>query len=239
MSKENSRKGHKYEISIGTAIMTIVIVQALWPGVIPFEMFSVWQTKGGILDWLAAGWPFLAWGFGIQTLIILVHWEHRLMRDTYEAASPIKILKVGALISLQAGVVEEISFRWLIFFAQIFWLKVANFLIFGFLGFGLTEFFQVNMFGPIADLTTLGSLQVWLTNPTTWAVGAAMLGTNAFFRDGHAYQGWFGILNSWCLGMAFFWLMFSFGLPSAILIHVLYDLVIFATIALFAAIRKR
>lgn len=238
MSERSERKRRNYLASAFLSIFTIAIFQALWPGTIPFGTFAVWKTTGAIGDWLAAGWPILAWGFGIQSLILLFSQQRRFMSDPFDEASPLDILKAGAVISLWAGVMEEISFRWLIFYSQIVWLKIVNFLFFGFLGLGLACFFQVHLFGPIADFTTFGGLHGWLFSPSGWAVGAAMLGTNAFFRDGHAYQGWFGLLNSWFGGMFFFWMMFSFGLPAAILMHVLYDLVVFSTVALFAAFRR-
>lgn len=239
MSEENEKKARNYLFYACTGLLTILIVNRVWPGVIPFETLAVWRTTGDVGDWLAAGWPFLAWGFGIQAVILLAHWEARFMKNAFQEASAWEILKAGTLVSLWAGVMEELSFRWLIFYANIVWVKVANFFVFGFLGFGLARFFHLNLFGPIADYTTLGSLHAFLFSPVTWAVGGSMLVTNAVFRDGHTYQGWFGRLNSWFLGMAFFWLMFRFGLPAAILIHFLYDFVIFGTIALFATIRKR
>lgn len=238
MSEENQKKARKYLSYACTGLLTILIVKAVWPDVIPFGTLDAWHMTGGLTDWLAAGWPLLAWGFGIQSLILLVRWEGRVMKDAFEEASPLEILKAGTLISLWAGVMEEISFRWLIFYAKIFWIKVANFLLFGFLGFGLIRLFQLHLFGPIADFTTFGSLQGFLTAPAAWAIGASMLATNAIFRDGHAYQGWFGLVNSWFSGMFFFWLMFGYGLPAAILIHFLYDFVVFGTVALFVAIRR-
>lgn len=238
MSDRKPRKGRNYLVSAFCAIFTILIVQAAWPGTIPFDTFAVWRTNGGLGEWLEAGWPILAWGFGIQSLILLIRWEERLMRSTFGGASAGEILKAGTIISLWAGVVEEICFRWLIFYAQIVWVKVLNFLVFGFLGLGLACLFHVHVYGPIANFTTLGGLEEWLFHPAGWAVGAAMLATNSFFRDGHAYQGLFGLLNSWFLGMFFFWTTFTFGLPAAIALHFLYDFVIFGTVALFAAIRR-
>jgi len=238
---EEARKPTKqrnYLVSAVLAVFTIAIVQAVWPGTIPFGSFEAWTVRGGIVDWLAAAWPILAIGFGLQTAICIVRWDDRLMRTAYAAYSPFDILKAGTLISLWAGVVEEIAFRWLIFYAQIVWVKVANFLVFGFLGLGLACIFHVHIFGPIADVATLGGLHGWLFHPTGWAVGAAMLATNAFFRDGHRYQGWFGWIDSWFFGMLMFWLMFTYGLPAAIVVHFLYDFIIFAVVAAFAALRR-
>jgi hypothetical protein len=238
MSEENKRAYRNYLVSAMSAVCTIAVVQALWPGVIPFQTFAVWNTAGTVQDWILAGAPVLAWGFGIQGLICLCNWNARIMRHPYLEATPKEIFVKGLRISVWAGVTEEISFRWLIFFAQIFWIKVLNFLFFGFLGLGLPRFFHLHLFGPLADWTTFGGLHDFLFSPAGWAVGAAMLGTNAFFRDGHSYQGILGVLNSWFIGMFCFWLMFTYGLPAAILIHFLYDLIIYSVLAGHAALRK-
>jgi len=238
VSEEKEKKPRSYLTSAFLAIFTIAIVQWLWPGVIPFGSFDAWYVTGGLADWLGSAWWVLAWGVALQSLICIARWDDRLMRTSYAEVTPGEILKAGTIISLWAGVVEEIAFRWLIFYAQIVWVKVVNFLVFGFLGLGLACLFHVHIFGPIADFTTLGGLHGWLFHPAGWAVGAAMLATNAFFRDGHRYQGWFGMVDSWFFGMLMFWLMFSYGLPAAILIHFLYDFLVFAVAALFAAIRR-
>lgn len=90
---------------------------------------------------------------------------------------------------------------------------------------------------PIADFATLGALHEHLYHPHSWAVGAAILSSNAVFRDGHKYQGPFGIINSWFGGMVLFWVMFNYGLLAAMCIHFLYDFVYFCTIALIRHFR--
>ena len=62
---------------------------------------------------------------------------------------------------------------------------------------------------------------------TPWFVGAALLSANAMFRNGHKYQGPIGIVNSWYIGMFLFWIMFQFGLIVAIIVHILYDVIVF------------
>lgn len=95
------------------------------------------------------------------------------------------------------------------------------------LGANVPEYLQVHLFGPVANFFTLGLLSDQLTNPANWAIGAAIIASNGFFRDGHKYLGWFGFLNSWFIGMFFFYLMFTYGLPAAILVHFIYDFLIF------------
>lgn len=116
-------------------------------------------------------------------------------------------------------------------------LPLMTYLIFG-LPPQIPEWFHMNVWGPLANWTTFGALQDYIFHPTGFAVGAAMLYANAFFRDGHKYQGFFGVLNSWFLGMFFFYIMLHHGLPAAILVHFLYDVVVFSTSALILAFRN-
>lgn len=232
IAKNTETKKRNYLAHAGGAILLIVIVQAYWPGTIPFNTFAPWHSVGSVDQWLAVGWPLLAWGVVGTVLLSFFRPSTRYYNE------PWKIFKVGLGISLWAGVVEEIAFRWLIFFASIVGVKILNFLVFDFAGFGLPHWWHIHILGPLADYATLGKLSGWLTNSEYWTIGAAMISTTALFRDGHTYQGWIGWLNSWFLGMVFFWFMFTFGLPSAILLHFLYDYVIFVTFAGVVAIRR-
>ena len=144
----------------------------------------------------------------------------------------------GLATSLIAGIGEEISFRWLFFMDNIIGCTIANFFLLGFIGCGIPEFFHMYVAGPIANFTTFGALEPWIYHVSGWAVGASVLATNAFFRDGHKYQGPFGIINSWFGGMYLFWVMFRFGLPAAILVHFLYDFLIFLVLYVDAVIER-
>ncbi len=49
---------------------------------------------------------------------------------------------------------------------------------------------------------------------------------NSWFRDGHKYQGPFGIVNAWYAGMVFLYATITYGLWTAIVVHALYDIMI-------------
>ena len=49
---------------------------------------------------------------------------------------------------------------------------------------------------------------------------------NSWFRDGHKYQGPFGLVNSWYAGMVLLYATVTYGLWTAIVIHALYDILI-------------
>lgn len=221
--KEQKEWGRKFWGKIVLSIIVLPIVMWIWPGVVPFTLVEFWSIRGTSIEWLQAVWPMFAWGAGFTFIHALFT---RNDRNTNRHAE--KIIVGGTLVSILAGVVEEITFRWLFFLSNIVSVKIANFFFFGFLGFGVAEWFHLNAFGPIANFTTLHFLEPYIFHSTGWAVGAAMLTTNAFFRDGHKYQGPIGWINSWFMGMILFWVMFQYGLPVAILVHFTYDFLIFA-----------
>lgn len=211
-----------YLVEIFMGLMFVPLVMWLFPRAIPFSFFELWQPKGTVTDLFSFAWPILAWGAALSTLVSVFvsrTWEQKAYAE--------RNLGFSYLLSAFAGFTEEVGFRWIIFMATIVSVKVTNFLFFGWLGFGLGEWLQVHFFGPVANFVTLGLLSEQLTNPVNWAVGAAVLSANAFFRDGHKYQGPIGLINSWFAGMFFFVLMFKFGLPAAILIHFIYDVIVF------------
>ncbi len=226
LSTNTSAESHKYQAGYVTAAVVsflfAAVVKDLFPGVIPFGLFQFWHTTGTVGDWLGTAWPVLAWGAGLTALASLVTRNTREQNRNAE-----RFLEAGWFVSLRAGVLEEASFRWAIFMAKIVGLTVVNWLIFGFLGFGVPEWLQIHIFGPVANFLTLGLLHDQLANPANWVVGAAMLSANALFRDGHKYEGLFGWVNSWFIGMFFFYLMFTYGLIASILVHFLYDALIF------------
>lgn len=77
----------------------------------------------------------------------------------------------------------------------------------------------------LVNWLTNQQLQTWLYD-YGWATGAAMVSVNWRFSKGHAYQGCLGLVNSWICGMLMFWFTFNFGLPVAMFVHALYDIVL-------------
>jgi hypothetical protein len=244
MSDSNKSERNFISAAVCGSIV-IAIVNYIWPNdVIPFKAFAFWSSKTNFLEWVVAGLPIFGWGLLIQTYLEIKkarsaftsrNWLLRMLQ--FENSGD--VFSRGVVLSLLAGIVEEIAFRWLIFLSTIVYVKVGNFLIFGWLGFGLAEWLHLNFSGPFVDWITCGYLHGYLFHPASWAVGAALLVSNAFFRDGHKYQGKLGYLNSWFLGMFFFWIMFSHGLPAAIVVHTLYDITVYTVAALSTAIRNR
>jgi hypothetical protein len=213
------------------SFLFVLVVQWLWPKTIPFGTFEFWK-KQQIFEGIIASWPIFVWGCGV-TLIHAFFTRNR--PDVNRNAE--SLLIGGAVVSIIAGVFEEMIFRWTIFLSGIVAIKVSNFLFFGFLGFGIPEWFQVNISGPVVNFLTLGKMK-WLVIDMGWVVGAATIAANAKFRAEHAYLGPFGLVNSWIIGFFLFWVMFNYGLLTSIIVHFLYDMFIYIVKYVDAAIER-
>lgn len=222
-SEKEQSEGCFVLVAFIALILAAIVCTFLPHKVIPFSLFHFWKINGSLWEALKISWIPFVWGAGFTLVVALC--TKNSYHDNMNAE---KHMLRGLLISIWAGVAEEICFRWLIFYGAIITLKFANFILFGFIGLGIIEHVYLYITGPIANLLTLGFLNDILFNGFGWAVGAAVTVSNAQFRDGHKYLGLIGYINSWFLGMFFFYLMFHYGLPAAILVHFLYDLFIFA-----------
>jgi hypothetical protein len=194
---------------------------------VPFTLGTFWYLPE---TWEPFWWaiaPMLVWGCAINIIFTAAH----------KGDHPGEILVAGTLVSLHAGILEELVYRWAAFYAAIISVKIGDFLLGGFMfPHGLTWVFHNYVVGHIVNFTTFGFLNDFIFHPTTWAIGAGMIAVNATFRDGHKYQGFWGFWNSWFCGMYLFYVMFTYGLPAAIITHFLYDFIIFATIAAKVAV---
>ncbi len=221
--KSNENHGCFVLSAIG-ALILIGLTKLIRPQTIPFDFLHFWKINGSLLEAIKLSWIIFAWGILINVVVLVFSQRKPSYKDDAEVN-----LGIGFLISIWAGVMEEICFRWLLFYGVIVSLQIVNWMFFGCLGFGIAEWFYSYFLIPIANFTTLGYLEPILIDKYGWAVGAALISVNGRFRDAHAYQGIFGIINSWFLGMFFFYLMFNYGLIPAIFVHFLYDMLIFAT----------
>ncbi|MDQ5936079.1 MAG: hypothetical protein QG574_3415 [Cyanobacteriota bacterium erpe_2018_sw_21hr_WHONDRS-SW48-000092_B_bin.40] len=202
----------------------VALVKLIFPHAIPYSFWELWNTTGSVGDWLTASWPILLWAVGITFLMAALTRNSRY--DNYYAE---RHLAAGIWLSLRAGIMEEIVFRWLIFMWCIAMAKLSDFILGGFLfEHGLVWLLYSVILSPIADFFTFGLLHGQLSGTDTWFIAAALLMANSQFRNGHKYQGLLGFVNSWFIGMYMFYLLFTFGLMAAIVVHLVYDLCIFA-----------
>ncbi len=214
---EDEKYGQKLLNEIIWSIIVIFFIKALAPKFIPFGLWEFWTCKGNVYDWLNTGWPLLAWGAFLATVISIFTYNDPKANRNAEG-----VLVGGFITSTIAGVFEELIFRWLLFLGAIPGIRLVNIIFLGF-----PHFFFSYFVGPVADFTTAGYLTSWLFHPIGWYIGAAIISANSLFRDGHKYQGLFGFTNSWFGGMALFYIMFKHGIMASITIHFLYDFVIY------------
>lgn len=77
---------------------------------------------------------------------------------------------------------------------------------------------------PILNFLSIGALAPILNGPDALFVMGAVA-ANAWFRDGHKYQGPVGYFNSWFVGFVLLYAAFTYGLLVAIVVHALYNIV--------------
>ena len=195
--------------------------------------FTQLKGHGFVGAGLGRVWFIFAWAI-VGTLIISA-----IERPVSSLARSVQLIK-GWWLSINAGVFEELIYRWLVFFSAMIVLPFFNFIT-----FGLTKWLYMHALVPLANWATFHALAPQLHSNVSWTVGAAIVSASADFRDAHSYQGVFGKVNAWFGGMLLFWLMFHYGLMTAIVAHVLYDGIIFSLRAvlsdrpLAAFIRRR
>jgi hypothetical protein len=149
-------------------------------------------------------------------------------------------LTVIAFLAVIVPVLEEIVFRWVLFYFGIVFLTGLNHLTVEVVGLGVPSWIFIHVGRPVASFCTFGYARALLYNPVSWAVGAAALASNGRFRNGHSYQGPLGWTWSWYMGMFLFAIMYQYGLFMAMILHALYNLLGYATsrILFLTATRK-
>ncbi len=215
-----------------TSALCFILIGAcavFFPHLTPFGFFEFWTIKGSLKDAAWQAWPIYLFGILFNLKIFFRRNDYRMQ--------PRQLLLAGFGISLWAGVAEEICFRWLIFMGAIVVITGADWLLLGFMGVHPVQWFY-GILCIVANFFTFGYLAPYLLNGFGWAVGAAIISSNGRFRNGHAYQGYRGFTISWFMGMYFFWLMFTYGLLAAMLVHFLYDFFLFLLAVLDATIEK-
>jgi hypothetical protein len=241
-----SREGCRIRIGCGVpfiiALPLVLLVKWLWPSFIPFGLFQFWGIHGEPAALALDIWPIFVMGLIFQLLNIFLR---RPYRDSFFGKPNIDIVGTPSWLILKkkffamsrwgllAGIGEELVFRWIFFYCGIIVWTVLNFCLFGFAGSGIPQWFFLHIAMPIADFATFGKLHSLLFAEYSWVVGAAILSANGRFRRGHAYQGVIGWVWSWYIGMFLFLVMFKYGLFAAMLVHVLYNLMIFTLLWLW------
>jgi hypothetical protein len=198
------------------------VLHFFWSHSVPLS-FQDLEKNGFVGAGLTKVWFIFAWGF-VGTIILTM------VRGRQEIGETrlVSLLK-GWWVSLNAGFFEELIYRWLAFFIAMITLPILNFIT-----FGLVKWFYGVALVPFADVMTLHALHSQLVQSGTWVFGAAIVMASVSFRNAHKGAGFIGFVNSWFFGMVMFYLMFNYGLLTAIVVHVLYDMVVITTASALA-----
>ena len=182
--------------------------------------FSQLEGRGFVSAALGRVWFVFAWAV-VGSLIL-----NAIGQSSSSLPRGVQLIK-GWWLSLNAGVFEELIYRWLMFFTAMIVLPFFNFIT-----FGLTKWFYMHLLVPLANWATFHALAPQLHSTASWTIGAAIVSASISFRDVH--EGAIGKVNAWFIGMLLFWLVFHYGLLTAIVVHVLYDGIIFTLRAILS-----
>lgn len=244
--KEPVKKGSLgYYISgaIGAGIV-IFLTNLIFPGFIPFDAVK-WDTGADLQTIVSDAWPLFIYAVCISAFLatfrkiersrgaedVIDNFRTRLNFNNEPGA--LMTLVTGFLVAIWASVLEELYFRWLLFFSMFGLIAFWDFFFGGFLfDVGLVWLIKWWLWMPLANLTTFGLMEGMIYHSSGWYFGSAVLGANAMFREDHAYQGLFGLINSWFIGMFLFWVCFTHGLWAAMVVHFAYNMLIYSVEAL-------
>ncbi len=202
-----------YVINTAANAAVLLVLSLFWGQLILVDFSQLWGfNPGGLLQ--------VWWIFGWAALFALIG------AGSYTYESKPMLLWRAAWLSLNAGFWEELLYRCVLFCTAMIAMPFLNFITFGLVGWLNTAILI-----PFTNWVTFGALAPQLYG-ATWVLGAAVISAAGDFRDAHKYLGWFGWLNSWFLGMVFFWLMFNYGIITAMVAHAVYDLILLSARAL-------
>ncbi|MFG1946598.1 hypothetical protein [Nonomuraea sp. NPDC048826] len=213
---------------LGFSVLLVLVLEWAAPDVIPFHLMTFWTVDGPFWDAFTASvvlaWPVMA--VGVLVTLAGLPRQRRIQRELAWYGSPEgRVVTLGPVTLVSRSALEEIVFRWLLFYAAIAGAVAADFLVLGFAGLHPVRWVFTEVLVPVADFATFGWMHAMLTEHP-WTVAAAILTSNGRFRNTHGYQGLPGWIWSWYMGMCFFLVMFEHGLPAAIALHIAYNLTI-------------
>jgi len=210
-----------YAKMLAASVVAYFILRHFW-GRYMLTSFSQLEGHGFVLSGLNHVWFIFAWALGLPLLATLV------LRQRYVSNTPraVQVIK-GMWLSVNAGFFEEVLFRGLMFLNAMVMLVFLNWLTEWLVNGGLVKWLYVHWFVPLANWATFHALQPQLMDHRNWVFGVAIVSVTVAFRDEHKYLGFIGWVNSWFIGMVMFWLVFHYGLLTAIVAHAVYDAIIF------------
>jgi hypothetical protein len=200
-------------IMIGGSYAAWIVVDCVYPDF--FDPWKYWLLTDDIGGALLRSWPLYVYAASMSTLVFFSSRKNSLgiVDDTVIFAGDI-------YKSVMAGILEEVGFRCFFIFTSMVAISVINWLT-----WGLVLWLYANILIPVMHLLSFGILDpVLYATPLLFTAG--MLSANFDFKDGHKYQGLFGMVNSLVIGFYLLYVMLTQGLLIAIGVHMIYDIII-------------
>lgn len=216
-----------YAIDLVVGWLALKALCFFWGRYVLLDFDDLRAHGTSITEGLASVWFIFAWA-AVITLVVGIALRNQPRPDNVASYAT-----TNMWASVNAGFFEELIYRYVVFFGVMIILPFLNRITFGLMGW-----FYREALIPLANWATLGALEPQFHH-ANWVFAAAIVMAGASFRDIHKYQGFFGMVNSWFLGMVFFWLMFNYGIGTAMVAHILYDLIVDAAVLITFSWRER
>jgi hypothetical protein len=180
------------------------------------DMFLVDMSQYVRFSWhgVARAWPAFLFGF----IFVLLFEKKTVLFES----KPVLLMR-AAWFSVNAGFWEEICYRWLSFMSAMVLLPFFNAIT-----FGLVHWLYTVIFIPFTNFITFGFMEPHLLT-NNWVLGAAVVSAAATFRREHKDKNLVGKIIVWYGGIFLFWMMFSYGIITAMVVHAMYDFIVYGT----------
>ena len=230
--ESDSRPG--YVLTTTSGVITIIIacvINYIWgTDILIFDVFGAPFWKLPTSEAIRSLWFIPVWACTINAFVCFLK---LCMGERWSNGSAAEVMKKGLVIATLASILEELSYRWILFLSSIAGFTLSNVLL-----FQIPEWLSLNILVPLADFGTLKLMSDLLYHPEGWLVGAAILSTSGLFREGHSYQGFLGWVDSWFFAMVMFHVLFAHGILVCIIAHFTFNLVASATVAFAITLRE-
>ncbi len=216
------------------AILGIIVVRLLLPWeAIPYRFEEFLFLKGTAWEIFLTCWPIFAIGISLNVYLMARSVNPV---EVHQNASSIPV--TGFFQSLVAGLFEEIVFRWVLlygFMGMIWFIDRITLRIFDVAALQVIANTPVVSF--FVNFITSGAPEV-AQHPGAWTIGFAAFLSNIKFQRGHLYLGIHGMIFSGIAGLYFFQLTFVHGLFAAIIVHFLFDMLVFVMLLIDILIER-
>lgn len=205
------------------ALMAWLSSRGLISTMYDFELFS----KGTLTSVLAGLWEELGYRcLFICTAMIAITWSNWVMSTILSLVLAAVMCGGGLWMSLRWAP-EERGLRRVAWFVGGSLTTICGVVLtyWFFTGLNPVHLGYEYVIVPTIWLVTFGTFSGVLYDsevPRLFIFGAVL--ANAWFRDGHKYQGLLGVVNSWIVGFVMLHAMLHYGLWTAVILHVTYDL---------------